>query len=87
MEKCNIRLSKIKNKNKKKHCLTKKLKKFSTLIMNNYIVRNPEIDKLKDISQPYYNNHKKKFDMFSVFAMWMKEDVLIKRISVRAQLH
>ena len=34
MEECNICLSKIKNKNKKKHCLTKKCKHFSNPIIN-----------------------------------------------------
>ena len=51
MEECNICLSRIKNKNKKKHC--------SNLIVSKYIVRNPEYDIFKDIIQPYFINHKK----------------------------
>ena len=51
MEDCDIFLSKIKNKNKKKHCLTKKYIYFSNLIINKYIVRNAEIDVFKDILQ------------------------------------
>ena len=53
MEECNICLSEIKNKNKKKHCSTKKQKYLSNLIINKYNVRNPELDKFKDIFQPY----------------------------------
>ena len=59
-------------KKKKKHCLTNKHKIFSNLIINKYIVRNLEIDKFKDIIQPYYNNHKKKIDNFTVCVMWKK---------------
>ena len=73
---------KQKIKTKKKHCLTKKHKFFSNLIINKYIVRNPEIDKLKDIIQPYYNDQKKNFDNFTVCVMWKKNDVLIYKISV-----
>ena len=81
MEECDICQSIIKNKNKKKHCLTKKHKYFSNLIINKYFVRNLEIDKFKDIIQPNYNNHKK-LDNFSVCVMWKKNDVLINKISV-----
>ena len=52
MEQRNISLSKRKNKNKKKQCLTKKHKYFSNLISKKYIVRNPEIDKFEDMIQP-----------------------------------
>ena len=71
MEECDTCLSKIKNKNKKKHCLTKKYKHFSNLIINKYIARNPEIDKFKDILQSYYDNHTKKIHHFTVCVMWM----------------
>ena len=82
MEECDICLSKIKLKNKKRHCLTKKHKYFSNLIMKKNLVRNPEIDKLKDIIQPYYNNHKKTFHNFTVCIMWKKNDVLKNKVSV-----
>ena len=57
MEQCDICPSEGQNTSKKKHCLTKKLIFFSTLIFKKNVVRNPEIDKLIDITQPYYNNH------------------------------
>ena len=37
---------------------------------------------MKDIIQPYYNNHKKKFDNFTVCVIWKKNGVLINRISI-----
>ena len=39
MEECDICLSKIKSKNKKKHFLLEKQKDFSNLTINKYIVR------------------------------------------------
>ena len=50
--------------------------------MNKYIVKNDEIDKLKDILQSYYDEHKKKFDNFSVCVKWKKNEVLINKIPV-----
>ena len=82
MEGCIICLTKVKKRNKNKHEQSRKHKYFSNLITNEYIVRNPEIDKFKDILLPYYDKHKKKFDTFTVCVMWKKNDVLINRISV-----
>ena len=42
-----------------KHEQSKKHKIFSNLITNKYIVKNDEIDKNKDIIQPYYDKHKR----------------------------
>ena len=55
---------------------------FSNLIVNKHKVRNPEIDKYKDILQSYYDEHKKKLDNFTVCVMWKKNDILISKISV-----
>ena len=82
MEECDICLTEIKRRNKNKHEQSKKHKYFSNLIMNKYIVPNPEIDKFEEIFQPYYDKHKKKFDNFTVCVMWKKTDVLINKISV-----
>ena len=82
MEECNICPTKIKKRNKNKHEQSKKHENFSNLIISKYIVRNPEVDKLKDIIQPYCNDHKKEFDTLSVCVMWKKNDVLINKISV-----
>ena len=52
------------------------------MIKKKYVVRNIEFYVLKDIIQPYYNNHKKKFENFSVCVMWMKNGLIVKKISV-----
>ena len=60
----------------------KKHKYFSNLIINKYIVRNPEINKFKDIIQSYYDEHKRKFDNFTVCVISKKNEVLKNKISV-----
>ena len=62
--------------------MSKKNYYFSNLIINKYILRDPEVGKLKDMILPYYNNHKKNFDNFTVCNMWKKNGVLIEKISV-----
>ena len=82
MEGCNTCPWKMKNKIKKKHCLAKKHNFLSNLKTNKYKVKINEIDKYKDIIQPYYNNHKKKIDDFTVCVMWKKNEKIINKISV-----
>ena len=55
---------------------------FSTLIINNYVLKNDEIDKFNDILQTYYEEHKKKFNQFRIDGIWKKSDVFIDKISV-----
>ena len=59
-----------------------KHKYFSNLIINKYLVKNIEFWNLKHIFEPYYENHKKKFNHFSVGVMWKKIDLLRNKISV-----
>ena len=82
MEKCNIYLPRIKKRSKNKHEQSKKHNNFSNLIIKKYIVRNPEIYKFREIIQPYYNKHEKRFDIFSICIMWKENDILINKISV-----
>ena len=82
MEECNICLSRIIERNKNKLEQSKKHNDFSNLIINKYILGNPEIKKFKDIMQLYYVKHKKKFDNFSVCVMWKKNEVHINKSSV-----
>ena len=82
MEECNICLIKIKKQNKSRHEQSKKHKYFSNLIINKYIVRNPELSNFKDTFQLCYDQHKKKFDNLSICVMWKKVDVIINKISV-----
>ena len=80
MEECNNCSSKMKNK--RKHQLLKKRKCFSNLTLNEYIEKNVEIGKFKDIIQSYYDKHKKKFDNFTVCVMWMKNVLAVNKNSV-----
>ena len=82
MEECNICLAKIKKRNEFKHEQPKKHKYFSNLIIIKYIVNNNEFYNLIDIIQPYYNEHKKKFDDFTVCVKWMKNGLVVNKISV-----
>ena len=43
---------------------------FSNLIMKNYILKNDETEEIKDVLQPYYDVHKKKFNEFTVCVIW-----------------
>ena len=75
MEKCDICLTKIKKRNKKRHQESKKHKDFlSNLVINKHVVRNNEIDEFKDILQSYCDKHKKRFDHFAVRINWNKEN-------------
>ena len=44
------------------------------------------MDKIEDIVQPSYNNHKKNFDDFTVCVMWKQNDVLVNMISVSSTI-
>ena len=76
MEECNICLTRIKKRNGNKHDQSEKHKYFSILIINKNMVRNPEFIKFEDIIQPNYDEHKKKFENFSICVMWKKNNVL-----------
>ena len=45
---------------------------LSNLIVNKYIVKNNDITKFEDILQSYYDEHKKKFNEFTVTIIWKK---------------
>ena len=67
MYQCDICLTKNKKRNKKKHEKSMKHKYFlSNMIVNKYIVKKDDIGKFKDILQSYCNEHKKKFNEFTV---------------------
>ena len=83
MEECDICLTKIKKRNKNKHQPSKKHRYIlSNLIINKYIVRIDEIDKFKDILQSYYDKHKRKFNIFSVWIFWEKNNEIVREIKL-----
>ena len=82
MHECDICLAKIKKRNKNKHEKSMKHRYFlSNMIVNKYIVKNIDINKFKDILQSYCDEHKKKFNEFTVTIIWRKKDMIIKKIS------
>ena len=83
MYECDICLTKIKKRNKNKHEQSKKRRYFySNLPVNKYIVKNNDINKFKDILQSYCDEHKKKFNEFTVMIIWKKNDMIINKISI-----
>ena len=83
MEECDICLTKIKKRNRIKHEQSKKHRYFlSNLIKNKYIIRYDEIDKYKDILRSYYVNHKRKFNNFSVWIIWKKNNEIVREIKL-----
>ena len=83
MEECNICLTKIKKRNRKKYEQSKKQKYFLlNLIVKKYVIKNDKINKLKDIVQSYYDEHKKNFNQFRIDVIWKKNDVILNKISV-----
>ena len=63
---CNITLL---NRNKTKHFQSKKLKYDSNLLLNRYVIINVDIVKFKDVFNPYFTNHSRKFDLFEVYKL------------------
>ena len=83
MYECDSCLAKIKKRNKNKHEKSMKHRYFlSNMIVNTYVVKNNDFDKFKDILQPYCDDHKKKFNKFTITIIWKKNDMIINKISV-----
>ena len=76
-------LAKIKKRNKNKHEKSIKHRYFlSNMIVNKYVVKNNDINKFQDILQSYCDEHKKKFNEFSITIIWKKNDMITNKISV-----
>ena len=83
MYECDICLAKIKKRNKNKHEKSMKHRYFfSNMIVNEYIAKNNDINKFKDFLQSYCDEHKKKFNEFTVTIIWKKNDMIINKISI-----
>ena len=83
MEECDTCLTKIKKQNKNRHQQSKKHRYFlSNLNISKYFVRNDEIDEFKDALQSYYDKHKKKFNNFSVWIIWKKNNEIVCEIKL-----
>ena len=83
MYECEICLAKIKKRNKNKHEKSMKHRYFlSYIIVNKYIVKHNDINKLKDFLQSYCDEQKKKFNQSTVTNIWKKNDMIINKISI-----
>ena len=83
MYECNICLTKLKERNKNKHEKSKKHRSFlSNMIVIKYIVKNIDINNFKDFLQSYYDEHKNKFNEFTVTIIWKKNDMIKNKISI-----
>ena len=51
---------------KTKHNQSKKHKYYSNLILNRYVIKDVEVAKFKDVFDPYFTHHSRKFNFFTV---------------------
>ena len=82
MYECDICLAKIKKRNNKHEKSIKHRYFLSNTIVNKYVVKNKDFNKFQDILQSYCDEHKKKFNEFTITINWEKNDMIIKKISV-----
>ena len=83
MYECDICLAIIKKQNKNKQEKSMKHRYFlSNMIVNNYSVKNNDINKFKDILLSCCDEHKKKFNEFTLTNIWKKNDMIINKISI-----
>ena len=54
----------------------------ANMIVSKYIVKNNDNNKFKDILQSYCDEHKKKFNEFTLTIIWKKNDMIINKISI-----
>ena len=63
---CEICNTTLLNRNKTKHNQSKQHKHYSNLILNQYVINNVDVQKFKDIFDPYYTNHSRKIIYFNL---------------------
>ena len=52
------------------------------MIVNEFIVKNSDINKFKEILQSFCDEHKKKFNAFTVTIIWKKNDMIVNKIAI-----
>ena len=85
MYKCELCKTFLLERNKTKHNQTKKHKYYSNLTLNRYAINKVEVIKFKDVFNPYFTAHTRKFDFFKVcisLTFYDGEDPGNKKISV-----
>ena len=66
MHRCELCNTYLLERNKTKHNQTKKHKYYSNLKLNRYVIKNVEVKKFKDVINPYFTAHTRKFNFFTV---------------------
>ena len=66
MYRCEICNTILLKRNKTKYNQTKKHKFYSNLILNRSVIKNVEVIKVRDIFNPYFIEHTKKLNLFTV---------------------
>ena len=66
MYKCELCNTILQERNKTKHDHSKKHKCFSDLIWNRYVIKKVEVINFKDVFNPYFIEHKRKFNFSTV---------------------
>ena len=80
MYECDICLAKIEKRNKIKY--QKLMKHRYKYDCKQKHCKNNDFRKFKDILQSYCDEHKKKFNEFTVTIIWKKNDMIINKISI-----
>ena len=62
MYRCELCNTYLLERNKTKHNQSKKHKYHSNLIINRYVIKNVEVIKFKDVFNPYFTTHARKFN-------------------------
>ena len=66
MYRCELCIIIMLERNKTKHNRTKKHKYYSKLLLNRRVIKNVEVFKFKDVFNPYFIEHTRKFNFFTV---------------------
>ena len=66
MYKCELCNTTVQRRKKTQHNQTKKHEYYSNLILNRCFIKNVKVNEFKDIFNPYFIEHTKKFVYFSV---------------------
>ena len=66
MYRCELCITILQERYKTKHNPPKKHRFYSNLIINRYVVKNVEENRFKDVLNPYFTAHTRKFVFFTV---------------------
>ena len=85
MYRCEVCNTIVQKRNKTKHNQTKNHKYYSNLILCRYVIKSVEVSKFKDVFNPYFTAHRRKFNFFTAqitLRPFEGEDILYYKIKV-----